>query len=326
MSVRIFIPFILILFSCEREIAFDPVNVQNELVVNALIDPVEIDSLLLSTTFVTKSEGVSGASIVVTHKGDTTGRYLEKSKGLYYYQGKRFQEKMDYDLSIQHPDYPGVSANTAVPVVPVFWFGTYAGNGQMVKQYSKDDIHKIDADIQILLEFEDDIKTNNYYIISSSSTYDNYYIISYPVRRDSIVARTELDQLNSRSPVIEMTYSGSFYDFGQLSYDWETFYSVYEREIIFSDILFNGEKITIPIDIKLYTPQNTTQVHLMLTAISEEYYQLIRSLATRERNTNGFFPDALQLYSNVHHGHGVWAAKSSKTVSLDISELDLVNY
>jgi hypothetical protein len=319
MIVRLLIPFFLILYSCEREIAIDLVNVKQELVVNALIDPEGMDSLLISSTFVTKSEGVSGASVVVTHQGDTIGRYIEKNKGLYYYEGEKFQQNMDYNLSILHPDYPGVSANTTVPVVPEFWLGTYPVSGDKVKK-----IHE--ADIQVLLEFEDDIKTNNYYMITSSSTYNRYYVVDYPVRRDSLVARTEPDQLNSRSPVNEMTYSGSSYDFGQLSYDWETFYNVYERGIIFSDKLFNGQKITITTDINLYTPQNTTQVHLMLTAISEEYYQLIRSLATRERSKDGFFPEALQLYGNVYNGHGVWAAKSSKTVSLDISGLDLLNY
>lgn len=318
MKKRLFIPFILIFFSCEREIFIDQVNEKKELVVNALIDPEGMDSLLLSSTFTTKNEGVSGASVVVTHNNDTIGRYIEKSKGLYYYQGENFQEKMDYGLSIQHPDYTEVSANTTVPVVPELSFGTYPISSEKAKKIPE-------ANIQVLLEFEDDIKTNNYYMITSSSTYNSYYIVNYPVRRDSIVARTEPDQLNSKSSIIEMTYSGSYYDFAQLSYDWETSYNVYEREIIFSDKLFNGQKITIPIDINLYTPQNTTQVHLMLTAISEEYYQLIRSLATRERNANGFFPEALQVYGNVHNGHGTWGAKSSRTVSIDISELNLFN-
>lgn len=315
------VPILFLLFSCEREITIDAVDVQQELVVNALIDPDGIDSLLLSSTFTTENEGVSGASVVVTRNGDTIGRYVEESKGFYCYEGETFQEKMDYGLSIHHPDYPNVSASTTVPVTPEFWFGTYAENGKKVKQFSREEMLISNANIQVLLEFEDDEKTNNYYFITSSSTYEYTLRVGFPEQRDSIVSHTEPAQLNSRSPLIEMTYSGSYYDFGQLSYDWETSYSVYEKGIIFSDKLFNGQIITIPVDLILPMYNNTTQVHLTLTAISEEYYQLIRSLATRERNGEGFFPEALKVYSNVHNGHGLWAAQSGKTVTLDISPL-----
>lgn len=319
MSRMFVLLFVFIFFSCEREITIDPVNFEQELVVNALIDPEGIDSLLLSSTFTTKNEGVSGASIVVTHQGDTIGRYIEKSKGLYYYQGDLFQEKMGYGLSIQHPDYTEVSASTTVPVLPGFWFGTYPVSGEKVKKIPE-------ANIQVLLEFKDDEKSNNYYFITAFSTYELIFRVGFPEERDSIVVYTEPAQLNSRSPVIEMSYSGSYYDFAQLSYDWETFYNVYKTGIIFSDKLFIGQKITIPVDLRLFMYMNTTSVHLTLTAISEDYYQLLRSLATREKNGEGFFPEALQLFGNVNNGHGVWAAKSSKTVSLDISGLGLFNY
>ena len=288
----------------------------NKSFVNALIDPDGIDSLLLSSTFTTENEGVSGASVVVTHNGDTIGRYVEESKGLYRYEGETFQEKMDYGLSIHHPDYPNVSASTTVPVTPEFWFGTYAENGKKVKQFSREEMLISNANIQVLLEFEDDEKTNNYYFITSSSTYEYTLRVGFPEQRDSIVSHNEPAQLNSRNPLIEMTYSGSYYDFGQLSYDWETSYSVYEKGIIFSDKLFNGQKITIPVDLILPMYNKTTQVHLTLTAISEEYYQLIRSLATRERNGEGF-SRSLKVYSNVHNGHGLWAHVGP--VTLDIS-------
>jgi len=76
----------------------------------------------------------------------------------------------------------------------------------------------------------------------------------------------------------------------------------------------------------LYDPRITNSIHLTLTSISEEYYQLLRSLATLAKSKDGFFPEALQVYSNVHNGHGLWAAKSSKTITLDIFDLDLFNY
>jgi hypothetical protein len=325
---------ILIFFSCEREITIDPVDVEQELVVNALIQPEGVDSLLLSSIFVTKSEGVSGANVVVTHKGDTIGRYIEKSKGIYYYKGEIFQEKMDYGLSIQHPDYTEVLASTTVPVVPEFWFGTFANNGQKVKQFSSVEILASWVDIQVLLEFEDEESTADYYMITVSETYAAHYTefigvdtVSWEsIYEEKVVLNSLESQINSKSSIVEMTYSGSSYKFAQLNYDWETYYLASERGLIFSDKLINGQKITIPIDINLYMPQNTTQVHLTLTAVSEEYYQLLRSLATREKNGEGFFPEAIQVYSNVYNGHGVWAAKSSKSVSLDISGLDLFNY
>lgn len=329
MIKRLIFPITLLLLSCSREIDIKPVDVEKELVVSAFIQPGQLDSLLLTSTFISSQyvntegryvyKGVSGANAVVLANGDTVGRYVEAKDISYHYEGDSFEENKEYQLEINHPDYPSVSANTKVPVVPDFWFGTYTDSGERVKKIDK-------ADIQVLLEFDDDENLNNYYILSASSTYENTLIVGFPEERDSLIIGNETAQLNSKSPIIEMTYSGSSYDFAQLSYDWETHYSVYKTHIFFSDKLFNGRELSIPVDLSLYEFRNTSKIHLTLTAISEEYYQLLRSLATLNKTKEGFFSEALQVYSNVQNGHGLWAAKSSKTITLDISELNLFNY
>lgn len=324
------IPLIIFLFSCSREIDFYPVDVEQELVVSAFIQPGQLDSLLLTSTFISSQSadyyegdykyfGVSGAKIAVLADNDTVGTYVEAENISYHYEGESFDENKEYQLKISHPDYPDVSAKTTVPVVPDCWFGTYANNGEKVKETPE-------AHIQVLMEFDDDENTNNYYIITSSSTYNSIYTVGFPEERDSIVTRTIANQLNSESPIIEMTYDGSYYNFAQLSFDWETFYGVSETGIIFSDKLFNGQKATIPIDLYLYGYKYTTSVQLTLTAISAEYYQMLRSIVTLKKNNDSFLPEPLQMYSNVHNGHGVWAAMSSRTVSLDVSLVDFFNY
>ncbi|HKM94719.1 MAG TPA: DUF4249 domain-containing protein [Prolixibacteraceae bacterium] len=329
MLKKLIIPFIFLLFSCEREIYIDSVNVEYELVVNALIQPGENDSLLLSRTYsyYTDSRSVSDASVIVSYKGDTIGRYIEKSKGTYFYEGNSFQEGKDYLLSVCHPNFNDVTANTTVPVVPDFRFGTYPINGEKVKQYFKGDIMKMEADIQVLLELDDDENTNNYYMITSASTFEFIFKVGFPEERDSIVAYTDLAKINSKSSIVEIIYHGTSYQFAQNNIDWESVYSVCEYELIFSDKLFNGQKLLIPLDVKINGQRDTGHVfHLTLTSISEEYYQMLRSLTASDKSENGFFPEALQVYGNVHNGHGLWAAKSSKTITLDISELDLFNY
>lgn len=338
MVKRLIIPFALLLLSCERVIDINSINVDQELVVSALIQPNEIDSLLLSCTYNTvgtassfdvsqSGSRVSGATIVVMDQGGTIGKYIEKNKGSYYYEGEDFLENKKYSLSIQHPNYSSVSANTTVPVVPEFCFGTYPDSGKKVKQYFEGDIMKMEADIQVLLEFEDDEKTNNYYMITAASTYKFTFEVGFPEVRDSIVAYTHPAKINSKISIIELVYHGTSYQFAQNNIDWESGYFVSEYELYFTDKLINGHKVSIPLDVKINGQRDTRHVlHLTLTAISEEYYQMLRSLAAFEKTNNDFFPEALQLYSNVHNGHGVWAAKSSKTISLDISELDLFNY
>jgi hypothetical protein len=329
-TLKIIIPLCLFLLSCTREIDFNPVNVEQELVVNAFIQPGQLDSLLLTSTFSSFTsadffegnaiyKGISGANAVVLANDDTVGRYLEAKNKSYYYEGDSFEENKEYQLEIAHPDYPGVSAKTIVPVLPNFWFGTYAENGLKVNTFST-------YTPQVLLEFEDDDNSNNYYILSASSTYENAITVGFPEERDSLIIGNEPAQLNSKSPIIEMTYDRSSYDFAQLNYDWETSYGVNRTGIIFSDKIINGQKVSIPIDLQLSELRYTTKIHLTLTAISEEYYQLLRSLATLAKTNDGFFPEALQVYGNVHNGHGLWAAKSSKIITLDISELELFNY
>jgi len=312
MIKTLIVSFIFVLFACTREIEYDPGVVEHQLVVNAYIQPNAMDTLLLSSTYTTASQGVTGARVVVTHQGDTVGRYIEKSKGIYCYQGEAFQENNDYQLEASHPQYPSISAQTTVPVVPKFWFGTFANTNEKTQRTPY-------AHAQVLLELDDDEKTNNYYMVTSSSTYELKFRVGFPEERDSIVTRTEQDQLNSQSPIIEITNYSSYYDFAQLNYDWETNYGVHQDRIIFSDKLFNGQKASIPIDLSLFDARYTTHIHLTLTSISEEYYQLLRSLATLSKSENSLFPEALQMYSNIHNGHGIWGAKSSRTVTLDIT-------
>jgi hypothetical protein len=113
---------------------------------------------------------------------------------------------------------------------------------------------------------------------------------------------------------------------GAIAHNNNSFLDCSKNNIIFSDKLINGQKVSIPIDVRLYELRYTTSIHLTLTVISEEYYQLLRSLATLNKTNDGFFPEALQVYSNVQNGHGLWAAKSSKTITLDIFDLELFNY
>jgi hypothetical protein len=325
------IPIVFVLFSCVREIDIDSVNVEQELVVSAVIHPDQIDSLLLSSTYNTvgitniygddkPDIGIPGATISVITKGDTIGKYVEKNKGSYYYEGENFQEKQEYRLNIQHPDYPTVSANTTMPITPEFRFTINHING-------KKETVITGADLQVSLVFEDSADTNDFYMISATST-SEIIIRDYfnPEVIDTIIIQTNLARINSRSSVIEMIYHGTSYNFAQNDIDWESYYHVSEDELIFSDKLFNGEKVTIPVDLSLFELRNTICIHLSLTAISEEYFQLLRSLAAYRKSERGIFPEALQVYSNVNNGQGIWAAKSSKTITLDISELELFNY
>jgi hypothetical protein len=262
---------------------------------------------------------VSGATIIVRAEGDTIGRYVEKNKGIYYYEGAKFQEKRDYGLSIQHPDYTSASAKVTVPVVPECSFATYPENGRKVNNFTT-------YIPQVSLEFEDEVSTADFYIITATSSFNiifrDYF---YPDEGDSVFTHTNPAQINSKSTIIEMTFNRSSYKFAQNNIDWESYYRVSESELIFSDKLFNGQKATIPVDLVLFEHKNTTFVHLTLTAISKEYYQLLRSLAAYNQSERGFFPEAIQVYSNVHNGQGVWAAKSSKTISADVSDLKFSN-
>ena len=117
MTKILIIPLTLLLFSCEREIYIDPVNVEQELVVNAFIQPGQVDSLLLTSTFSSFTsadffeghaiyKSISGAKVVVLAEGDTIGRYVEAKNLSYHYEGESFDENKEYQLEITHPDYP----------------------------------------------------------------------------------------------------------------------------------------------------------------------------------------------------------------------------
>lgn len=320
MRKSLYILFIIsILFSCERVIDITPVDVEQELVVNGQISLNEKDTLILTSTgsIETVHTSVSGANITVTYQKDTVGRYIESSDGIYCYEGKSFQENLMYGLKVEHQDYSSVCAETKIPVVPEISFATYSDNQEKYKEV-------FGANFQVLLEFEDDGETDDYYIISSSFTY-KVIVLDYfdPDVIDTIIIGTDRSHLNSRSSFVEMIITRNNINLVQNQIDWEGGYHPWADEVVFSDKFFNGQKITVPLDFYLWNMEYTTKLSLTLTAISEEYYQLLRSLAAKKKNDEGFFPEPLQMYSNVENGQGVWAAKASKTISLEINGAQL---
>ncbi|MDA3927436.1 MAG: DUF4249 domain-containing protein [Prolixibacteraceae bacterium] len=317
-----FIVFVLLSFSsCVREIDIDEFDVEQQLVVNAFIQSGRIDSLFLSSTFsYVKTDyidgnyinqlGVGGAMVLLINNDDTIGSFEEIGNGVYSYVGDDLEERQEYEIVVDHPDFKPISATTTIPAVPNIWFANHPEDNALYKLTTKNYL-------QVILDIQDDGSTNDYYIITASSIRE----FNFPDNPNVTHIYYWSNRLNSKSSLIEIVYSSPSYNYVQNNFDWESSaYSPSQKEIIFSDKLFNGQQISIPIDIadgRWWS--HTTQIHLHVTVISEEYYQLLRSFAALSKTRDQLFSDGIQIYGNIKNGQGIWAAKSSKSISLDVS-------
>lgn len=323
MQMKQFIPIIFVFFSCSREVPIDVMLIEQVMVVSAIIDTKGQDSLILTRTY-NKPElnddlsavGIKDATVYVLSEGEKVGQFLAKSKGVYSFEGERFVNGKEYSLEIIHSDFHDVSAKTQIPETPLLWNETYPPNGENVQV----DNSPSGIDFQVLIAFTDNVQTNDYYMLSASSYSEFVY------EHNSPIIRNEPARLNSKSPFVELVRSRNTIKMVQNTIDWEGGYSPFMNEIIFGDKLFNGKTITVPIDLSLSTMlQDTKKVFIILTTISEDYYQLLRSLAALTKNADGFFPESLDVFSNINNGQGVWAAKSSKTIAIQVDGQRIYN-
>jgi hypothetical protein len=192
-----------------------------------------------------------------------------------------------------------ISATTTIPAVPNIWFANHPEDNALYKLTTKNYL-------QVILDIQDDGSTNDYYIITASSIRE----FNFPDNPNVTHIYYWSNRLNSKSSLIEIVYSSPSYNYVQNNFDWESSaYSPSQKEIIFSDKLFNGQQISIPIDIadgRWWS--HTTQIHLHVTVISEEYYQLLRSFAALSKTRDQLFSDGIQIYGNIKNGQGIWAA------------------
>ena len=209
---------------------------------------------------------------------------VEDSILVYYYKSDIIPSlNNSYNLEVNHPVYPSVSASTRVP---------------------------IGVDINLLQTTDSEFIKFNFYDEPSQT---NYYELKVYVEgtkeyNGEIVTYRERLEFGSN----DLSFPGD------IPFDGYTFYG---RKVIFDDALFNGTQKQISIEIvdEEYIPNSTDSIYFEFTELSTEAYNYYSSRNSQiEDGAVGIFGgEVIPVYSNVENGLGVFISFNTQNIYLD---------
>lgn len=281
----IFILFSFLFISCEKEIPFDDPGTESRIVMGSYISQND-DSI---TVQLSKSESIlsenefldlSGASVMAFENGNLVGNLSEVSAGKYSIPFIPSAGKQ-YQIRVSYDNLPEVSATTVIPLLP-------QNTEVITSEVQIDDTYPYRMNIQ----FDDNPNSRDFYqilLIYKQAGVEYDIILSF-VTNSEVLRNNEADAGDSE-----------FYHF---------------NNALFSDDLFNGNRVNIPIRSADYL-EGDGEIFLRIMKVSEDYY-LYRNTAISQFQINGDpFSQPVMIYSNVENGYGVFAGYSYQDFLLE---------
>lgn len=293
---RLFICCVIVaaLTSCKDHFDLDQLQNPSKLVLYCF--PSSAD-----TTYISVTNSVGVKKYADTHKiakvADARVSYAvngqprqvqRQDDGTFYVLGAH-QPGDRVSISVEHPDYASVSAETVVPErVPV-----ELRDVREVVEYDSYWLELVHY-YQLRATFTDPAATTDYYAVRvrvQGFSGDNRPQEYWP----------EIFTLDE--PLLQ-SLSGIDEDFG-----FENEY--YSRFYIFSDQDINGQTYTMHLDIQAlhysYDPDSPAHYQVLLYKIAPEYYYFLKSINDVENNelAKGGFAQLMPTYTNIRQGVGV---------------------
>ncbi len=194
-----------------------------------------------------------------------------------------------YKIEVNVPNCETVDAENTIPdKVEIILIDTLT-----VSSTSFIDTEKM---LRCEIKFTDPSEVNNYYYFNicgkkTYTWYDEY--------NDSLIVWTDSSNVDfdTNDPMIDND-------------------SKINTGIIFNDNVINGQTYTLNIDFDKYF-SDSTMFHFNLYSISSDYYLYLKSLnKQRESIGGGPFTEAVQVYTNINNGVGIFAGINKSTYSI----------
>jgi hypothetical protein len=275
----------LVLVSCEKETQLDIPKPETKLVVNSILvadQPIEVRVGKSNYTLESNAAYISNA-IVVLHNKENSDTLIHQEKGIYANKNLIAQEGEIYDLVVDAPGFARAEATSQCPASISFAdyiFEINAGIGRDGFQNKR-----------ITVSFTDEAETDNFYKL----------LLKWNSLRSSGMEDTLLfddstsnNAWYSYSPVIMAEGSG--------------------EEETFSDQLFNGQQVTIPMnfntwDLELWYDLNF-RLKVYLVCVDKSYYTYEKSYYQQtDAEDNVWLSNSPpRLYSNIEGAFGIFSA------------------
>jgi hypothetical protein len=220
--------------------------------------------------------------------------YNETSLPMYYYKSDYMPEKnTEYRIDVDHPNYDAITASTYIPEDVTLY------------DMSVDTVVNPEY-IRFEFSFDDDPNQDNHYrmklFASCSKEWedDDGYVYIESWEGDVWMHSNDPSFPNNNIDL-----------FGDVQYSFAG------DEVVFSDVLFNGEKKTISVDVESdYADCDT--VIIEFSNFSEDTYIYYNSLQDHiEKGELGIFGgEVIPVYSNVENGLGVLISVNAQNIQL----------
>jgi len=288
---------IITAISCEKIIPFTSDITESKLVVNSLFDNTQRWNIHVSKSLsvIDNAEltGVENASVIIS---DSIGNIIETllhDSGGFYTGGIIPQTNNTYRIDVSANNFTSVYALETLP------------NNIPILSVDTSSIINInnEKELQFDINFSDPSEETNYYILGVDVGFWEFYDLGAGF----------LD-----SSFIEMTIP--LYSNDQSSNDNET--NNKDGTILFEDLLFNGQNKNLSVysyieDISWSaSPITFDYIHVNLFNISEATYLYKRSYSIHQNTSGNPFAQAVQVYSNITNGFGIFGGAQIDTFSL----------
>jgi hypothetical protein len=148
-------------------------------------------------------------------------------------------------------------------------------------------------DVEFNIEIQDDAAVNNFYSIIA------YYLDTLFID-DSSSYEVYLQKLDIASDDIFIDEAS----------DW--------NEVIFTDELFNGQKISIKINSDIQSYQPGMVIYWTLINHSEDYFMYKKTFNVYQSVEGNPFAEPVQVFSNIKNGYGIFAGYSHSITTFQL--------
>lgn len=304
----------LILFSCQKELEFEGGDDTSRIVLNCVLESGEIIEVNLSNSKnilqePSQYDSIVDATITIKNLAAGTSELMTHSYNGIYFSSTVPQDGEAYRIIAEHNDLDSVSGNVTIPI---------AANINAL--YEQTIVHVGETYQDIIVEFTDDLNSDNYYEVNLTGKVETVY-------SDTLgnVLWTQNDYIPVPFQILDQGLKSDFYGTQLFLADDEILSSSIsvpcsiDLDLIQgysgSDLLFINDTLSYEVlyDVKY------TKIIAELKSISKAYHNYFVSVQAQIEASGKFSAEAVNVYSNMSNGFGVFGAYSSARDSVEIN-------
>lgn len=279
----------LMVAGCEKEIAYHGGTLKNFMVLNATLNANQEAECIItrSNTILESSQpiGIKDAKVSLQVNNAWFPFKYSNDEGKYRIEGLEIKEGEKYEIKVEHPAFPNLSAIATIPSKPKAELISLKPANPL-SEYS----NKLEAKVKIY-----DSKETDFYQLKI------YHRIN-PTYKNIIEIESSDAVLNGNKVVT----NSEFEDQPENRYK------------VFNDDLFNGKEYTLTFTFYFYdNDESLPELNIELSKISEDLFLYYKTLDAAQFYLDNPFSEPVRLHTNIKGGAGIVGAKSTTNLTID---------